>query len=122
MKSSLDKGVIQRVLDTVYQNFYSRESLHENCEIKISFLEVYNDSINDLLDKRSDSPEFNNKGRRRNSRRGSATSFDLHSDDKKDEEFKSKEEPLRKSRTKAKTMYGIGELQELKNRNSSKLV
>ena len=48
MKSSLDKGVIQRVLDTVYQTFYSRESLHENCEIKISFLESSQTLENDF--------------------------------------------------------------------------
>ena len=44
------------MIDAVYKNFYDKESLFENCEIKISFLEVYNDSINDLLDKQPESP------------------------------------------------------------------
>ena len=122
MQTSNEKGVIQRVIDIVYKNFYDKESLFENCEIKISFLEVYNDSINDLLDKQSESPKFNFRNRKRNSRRGSATSLDLHSEEKKDEDLKSKEEPLKKSRTKAKTMYGIGDLQDLKNKNQGKLV
>ena len=58
MNSGQEKGVIQRVLDYIYENFRKREDLYENAELKITFLEIYNDSVTDLLDKKLDSPEL----------------------------------------------------------------
>ena len=57
-------------------------------------------------------------------RRTSATSLDVHeAPDVGSETFKSKEEPmLKKGRTKAKTLYGIGELEEYKSKNSGKFI
>ena len=61
MYSSKEKGVIQRVLDYVYENFLAKPDLHENVELKISFLEIYNDSVNDLLDKQIDITEYSTR-------------------------------------------------------------
>ena len=57
-------------------------------------------------------------------RRTSATSLDVHdAPDVGSETFKSKEEPMiKKGRTKAKTLYGIGELEEYKSKNSGKFM
>ena len=41
MGESRDKGIIQRVIDHIYERFGAREDLVENCEIKVSFLEIY---------------------------------------------------------------------------------
>lgn len=43
------KGIIQRVLDTVFEMYISRD-LDSTCDVKISFLEIYNDTVTDLLE------------------------------------------------------------------------
>ena len=50
MIESRDKGIIQRVLDNIYEKFDSRKDLRGNCEIKISFLEIYKEHVTDLLE------------------------------------------------------------------------
>ena len=45
-----DKGIIQRVLDNIFLKFSERSELAKNCEIKISFLEIYKEQVTDLLD------------------------------------------------------------------------
>ena len=50
MEESKDKGIIQRTIDIIYRKFHERQDLVKNCEIKISFLEIYNDRVIDLLD------------------------------------------------------------------------
>lgn len=47
---SRDKGIIQRVVDHVYERFASRADLQKNCEIRISFLEIYKENVTDLLE------------------------------------------------------------------------
>ena len=50
MVESRDKGIIQRVLDHIYDSFAKRQDLEANCEIKISFLEIYKEHVTDLLE------------------------------------------------------------------------
>lgn len=50
MIESRDKGIIQRVLDNIYEKFDRRKDLCTNCEIKISFLEIYKEHVTDLLE------------------------------------------------------------------------
>ena len=50
MEERNDKGVIQRVIDQVYSKFFLNKDLIKNCQLKISFLEIYNEKITDLLD------------------------------------------------------------------------
>ena len=50
MVESRDKGIIQRILDQVFEKFSERHDLDKNCEIKISFLEIYKEIVTDLLE------------------------------------------------------------------------
>ena len=50
MVESRDKGIIQRVLDQIYEKFAKRKDLEQNCEIRISFLEIYKEQVTDLLE------------------------------------------------------------------------
>ena len=50
MVEGRDKGIIQRVLDQIYEKFALRTDLKGNCEIKISFLEIYKENVTDLLE------------------------------------------------------------------------
>lgn len=50
MHESRDKGIIQRVVDHIFAKFSSRQDLEANCEIRISFLEIYKENITDLLE------------------------------------------------------------------------
>lgn len=47
---SRDKGIIQRVIDHIFDKFSRRENLQHNCEIRISFIEIYKEQVTDLLD------------------------------------------------------------------------
>ena len=38
------------MLDNVYEKFASRDDLQKNCEIRISFIEIYKESVTDLLE------------------------------------------------------------------------
>lgn len=49
MHESTEKGIIQRVIDQVFANF-QRAKLDATCQIRVSFLEIYNDSVTDLLE------------------------------------------------------------------------
>ena len=71
MNSGDEKGVIQRVLDYIYEHFNAREDLYEHAELKITFLEIYNDSVTDLLDKKLDSfePTARNTARKQPARK-----------------------------------------------------
>lgn len=50
MSQNRDKGIIQRVLDQIYTEFEKREDLQKNCEIRISFLEIYKEQVTDILE------------------------------------------------------------------------
>ena len=43
-----EKGIIQRVLDNIYQGF-DRAQLEPTCLLRVSFFEIYNDTVTDLL-------------------------------------------------------------------------
>ena len=70
MIESRDKGIIQRVLDQIYGNFAKRQDLEKNCEIKISFLEIYKEHVTDLLEghKTRNKNAMTNNGSRRSRR------------------------------------------------------
>jgi len=48
------KGLIPRVLDTIYDSHPNRDKF----ELKISFLEIYNDVVTDLLDTEQTTSDF----------------------------------------------------------------
>ena len=50
MIESRDKGIIQRIIDQVFEKFSERQDLDTNCEVRISFLEIYKDQVTDLLE------------------------------------------------------------------------
>ena len=50
MEEQNDKGIIQRIIDQVYAKFHLNSELVKNCQIKISFLEIYNERVTDLLE------------------------------------------------------------------------
>lgn len=50
MLESHNKGIIQRVIDQIYEKFSARQDLESNCQIKIAFIEIYKDSVTDLLE------------------------------------------------------------------------
>ena len=45
-----EKGIIQRVIDQIFQQYSLREEINQHCEIKISFIEIYKETITDLLE------------------------------------------------------------------------
>ena len=49
MQESSEKGIIQRVIDQVYAGFQLAQ-LEQTCLLRVSFLEIYNDSVTDLLE------------------------------------------------------------------------
>ena len=109
MGESRDKGIIQRVIDHIYERFGAREDLVENCEIKVSFLEIYKEQVTDLLE-----GHVQPKGRpRKASLRNHSSSFAIHrvQDGGKDAE-NADDAPYADSgqpsqRTKARTFYGV---------------
>ena len=50
MEERNDKGVIQRVIDDIFTKFGLNSDIKKNCQIKISFLEIYNERVTDLLE------------------------------------------------------------------------
>jgi len=52
MQESSEKGIIQRVIDQVYAGFQLAQ-LEQTCQLRVSFLEIYNDSVTDLLEEDS---------------------------------------------------------------------
>jgi len=132
MDSGDEKGVIQRVLDYIYEHFNAREDLYEHAELKITFLEIYNDSVTDLLDKKLDSFESTARNTARKqpgrkafnmSRKSSLSSLDNdHKPDQGSVEKQIEAHPRIKNRSKAKTLYGMNELEEIKSKNFGKFI
>ena len=50
MTESRDKGIIQRVIDNIYEKFNNKPELKQNCDLRVSFLEIYKEQVTDLLE------------------------------------------------------------------------
>ena len=61
MVEGRDKGIIQRVVDQIYAKFAERSDLQGNCEIKVSFLEIYKENVTDLLEGHTQDPKNSTK-------------------------------------------------------------
>ena len=44
-----EKGILQRVIDQIYEQLPRRKELLRSCEVRVSFLEIYKEQITDLL-------------------------------------------------------------------------
>jgi hypothetical protein len=55
MQETSEKGIIQRVLDQIYHGF-AMTQLDQTCQLRVSFLEIYNDTVTDLLEEDPESP------------------------------------------------------------------
>lgn len=99
-----DKGIIQRVLDNIFLKFAERADLAQNCEIKISFLEIYKETVTDLLGGHSE----RRVKLRHNRNHSSSMGFDGGKmDDDQNSQLSANK------RMKAKTFYNDQELEDI---------
>ena len=114
MLESHNKGIIQRVIDKIYEKFSARQDLESNCQIKIAFIEIYKDSVTDLLEDHQQQYPQHKKAKNNLSRRHSA-SFVFANNNIGSAAADST------NRTKAKTFYGERELEDIVIKKRSKM-
>jgi kinesin family protein 13 len=44
------KGLIPRLCDSLFEHIAARNNESINCEVEVSYMEIYNEKVRDLLD------------------------------------------------------------------------